>query len=160
MAMFHPVPERLQPLEPVFDGIPGNQRGIDRADRGAYNPIGFDPCFVQRLIDARLIGTQRAAALEDEDNLSKFFDLGILILIAMRHSFHVDGGFTRYQAGMTFEGQIVPKPVRADEQTVAKPGKKPDMCNAPDDPGGEARDLDASEIPRPRACGRWSRDYR
>ncbi len=58
-------------LEAMFDRISGDQRGVDRADRGADHPVGLDARFVQRLVDADLVGAERAAALEDQDDLTQ-----------------------------------------------------------------------------------------
>src|SRR5262245_19416599 len=65
----HAAPEFLQPLHAVFDVIAGDEAGIDGADRGADDPVGLDSRLVQRLIDADLIGAERAAALQDEPDL-------------------------------------------------------------------------------------------
>ena len=42
---------------------------IDGADRGADQPVRLDAGIVQRLIDAALIGAERAAALQHEHDL-------------------------------------------------------------------------------------------
>src|SRR5215813_6217502 len=61
----HAAPEFLAMLALVA----GDQAGVDGADRGADDPVRLDPAFVERLIDARLIGAERTAALEHEHYL-------------------------------------------------------------------------------------------
>src|SRR5262245_65670805 len=46
-----------------------DQTGVDGADRRADDPIRLDPRLMQGLIDARLVGAERAAALKDKDDL-------------------------------------------------------------------------------------------
>ena len=65
-----PAPEFVEFCQPVFRFVAGDQRGVDRADRGADDPVGLDAGFVQRLIDADLIGAERAAALQHQDDLA------------------------------------------------------------------------------------------
>src|SRR5579863_942328 len=48
--------------------IAGKNRRIERADRNAAKPIGKNAGFVEALIDAGLIGTERAPALQNERN--------------------------------------------------------------------------------------------
>src|SRR5262245_8446946 len=67
----HPAPELLQPVEAVLRLVARDQAGIDGADRGADDPIRLDARLVQGLIDARLVGAERAPALEDENNLPR-----------------------------------------------------------------------------------------
>ena len=45
--------------------------GVDGADRGADDPVGLDAGFVQRLVDAGLVGAQRAAALQHQHDLAE-----------------------------------------------------------------------------------------
>ena len=66
----HPVPELLQPGQAILRLVAGDQAGVDGADRCADDPVGLDAGLVQRLIDAGLIGAERAAALEDENDLA------------------------------------------------------------------------------------------
>jgi hypothetical protein len=56
-------------LHAIVGLVAGDQAGIDGADRGADDPIGLDPRFMQRLIVARLVSAERAAALKDENDL-------------------------------------------------------------------------------------------
>jgi len=65
----HPAPEFLQPVEAMLGLVAGDQAGIDGADRGTDDPVRLDPAFVERLIDPRLVGAERTAALEHEDDL-------------------------------------------------------------------------------------------
>ena len=51
-------------------GLPAIRRGVDRADRSADHPIGLDAGLVKRLIDADLIGAERAAALKHQHHLA------------------------------------------------------------------------------------------
>src|SRR5262245_54911634 len=60
----HAAPELLQPVEAMLALVAGDQAGVDGADRGADDPVRLDHAFVERLIDARLIGAERTAALE------------------------------------------------------------------------------------------------
>jgi hypothetical protein len=46
--------------------IAGNDRPVDGADRYARHPVQLEAGFLQGLVDARLVGSQRAAALQDE----------------------------------------------------------------------------------------------
>ena len=50
--------------------IAGDQACIDRADRRAHNPVRFNGVFVQRVIDARLVGAERTSALQNQDDLT------------------------------------------------------------------------------------------
>ena len=56
--------------------VAGDQAGIDGADRRADDPVRLDPAFVERLIDARLVGAERTAALEHEDDLKALCWIG------------------------------------------------------------------------------------
>lgn len=69
-VLFDALPELMQASEALFRRIACNKRTIDRTDRGANHPIGFNAGFVQRLIDAGLVGTQRTAALQYQHNLA------------------------------------------------------------------------------------------
>src|ERR1700733_831917 len=66
----HPFPEFAQTVEPPAGLIAGNDGGVDRADRGPDHPVGFDPGFMQRLIDAALVSAKRAAALKHQYDLA------------------------------------------------------------------------------------------
>src|SRR5215470_1247936 len=46
--------------------IAGNDRGVDRTDRDARHPVGLQPRLVHRLVDAGLIGAERATALQHQ----------------------------------------------------------------------------------------------
>ena len=64
-----PRPQFAQPIEPLTDLVAGDDGAVDRADRRADDPIRLDPGFVHGLIDAALVGAERAAALEHQDHL-------------------------------------------------------------------------------------------
>ena len=64
---------RLQPCEALVGAIAGDQRCVDRSDRRADYPVRLLARLVQRLVDARLVRAERAAALQDEHRLA--FDL-------------------------------------------------------------------------------------
>ena len=56
----------------IFGGrIAGDQGGIDRPDRGADHPVGLDAGFLQGLVDPGLVGAERSAALEHQDDLAE-----------------------------------------------------------------------------------------
>ncbi len=65
----HAVPELPELVEAIPGGIAGDDARVDRSDRGADDPIGLDFRLVQGLVDAALIGAERAAALQDEHDL-------------------------------------------------------------------------------------------
>ena len=73
--LLHPLPEFAQPRQPVLRRIAGDQAGVDGADRGADDPVRLDAGLVQRLIDAGLIGAERAAALQHQHDLARQSDL-------------------------------------------------------------------------------------
>src|SRR5712664_4410036 len=66
LAVGDPVPERMQPFEAPIGRISGDDRRIDRADRYAAHPVGFDVGFMQSLVDAGLVGAERPATLQDQ----------------------------------------------------------------------------------------------
>ena len=59
-------PELAQPLDTLFRRIPGDQGRVDRADRNASDPVRVQVRFGQGLVDAGLVGAERAAALQDQ----------------------------------------------------------------------------------------------
>src|SRR5258706_4331963 len=61
-------PELIQHRTASLCGIAGNDRAIDRSDRRAGNPVGVEPMFVQRLIDANLVCTERTPSLQHKSN--------------------------------------------------------------------------------------------
>src|SRR6516165_3116577 len=71
--MLHAPPKRVQSIQPGLDRIAGDHRAVDRADRRADHPVRLNAGLMQRLIDADLIGAERTAALEHEDDLSVLF---------------------------------------------------------------------------------------
>ena len=52
--------------DPVFGRIAGDQGGVDRPDGYARDPVRLNVGLGQRLIDAGLVGTERAAALQEQ----------------------------------------------------------------------------------------------
>ena len=60
------APKFAQGFQPLLQRIAGDDRRIDAADGDAGNPVRIQPRFVQGLIDPRLIGAQRAAALQHQ----------------------------------------------------------------------------------------------
>ena len=69
--MLDAPPELSQLVEPILWLVAGDDGGVDRAYRRSDQPVGLDAGLVQRLVDAGLVGSQRAAALEDEDDLAE-----------------------------------------------------------------------------------------
>src|SRR6267143_4319456 len=65
------VPELEQARQALFGRVAGDDRAVDGADRGADDPVGLDARLVQRLVDADLVGAERAAALQHEDDLAR-----------------------------------------------------------------------------------------
>jgi hypothetical protein len=63
------LPEAAQLLDTVFRPVAGDDRPVDGADRDAGDPTGGEAVLAQGLEDARLIGAERAAALQDEDDI-------------------------------------------------------------------------------------------
>ena len=63
------APEILQTLDACVRIVTRDDAGVDRADRCADHPVGLDVSLVKRLIDACLIGAERAAALEHQHDL-------------------------------------------------------------------------------------------
>ena len=60
-------------VETIFRRIARDQRRVDRADRRPDHPIGLDARVMQGLVDADLIGTERAPALQHQDDLARKF---------------------------------------------------------------------------------------
>src|SRR5262249_19242154 len=73
----HPGPKFFQSFEAPLVWIAGDQACIDCPDRGADDPVRFDAALVQRLIDAGLVGTERASPLKDQDDLTIIFLLSV-----------------------------------------------------------------------------------
>jgi len=65
--LLHLQPEQnfIQPLQRRSGGRCQHQRGVDRPDRGADHPVGLDAGLVQAPGRRRLVGAERAAALQD-----------------------------------------------------------------------------------------------
>ena len=65
------IPEFTHAFNALIGRVAGNQCGIDCADRYPGDPAGRVTGGFEYLVDARLVGTQRATALQDQD---AFFD--------------------------------------------------------------------------------------
>ena len=65
LALSDALPEGAQPLQAERRWIAGNDRPVDGADRYARQPVRLETGFLQGLVDARLVGSQRAATLQD-----------------------------------------------------------------------------------------------
>src|SRR4051812_15449491 len=89
-AMAHAIPELLEPIQAVARPVAGDQPRVDGADRRADYPVGLDPGFAEALIDAGLIGAERAAALEDQDGLAHRLGAprNVRVLFNRRHVVH------------------------------------------------------------------------
>ncbi|MET3334933.1 hypothetical protein ABIF61_003457 [Bradyrhizobium japonicum] len=61
-------PEIAEPVNTGLRRVACDDRGVDCADRNAGHPIWMDAGFGERLIDARLVGPQSAAALQQQGN--------------------------------------------------------------------------------------------
>jgi hypothetical protein len=73
--------------------IARDQTGINRSDRGTDNPIRLDAGFVQRLINAGLIGAERPAALQHKHNLARQAPANALVApgnSVVLHVHHID----------------------------------------------------------------------
>ena len=66
VGMRDAVPELLDPRQPIGRCIAGNQGRVDGANRGAHDPVGHQIVLMQRLVDAGLVGAERAAALQHQ----------------------------------------------------------------------------------------------
>src|SRR6185437_16950027 len=60
------LPQRLELREASLRRVAGEDRGVDRADRDAAQPVRLEAVLVQRLIDADVIRPERPAALQHE----------------------------------------------------------------------------------------------
>jgi hypothetical protein len=63
LASFFGNPQISRPPDALLGRVAGDQGAVDGTDRDAGHPVGMKIGFGQCLVDARLIGTQRAAAL-------------------------------------------------------------------------------------------------
>ena len=63
------VPEFAQLRHAVLRRVAGDERAVDGADRCSDDPVRRDTAFDQRLVDAGLIGAERAPALQHEHRL-------------------------------------------------------------------------------------------
>jgi hypothetical protein len=64
------LPERRGSRHAFGRLVARDDAGIDRADRCAGGPVGFNASFMQCLINGNLIGSQRITALQPERNLT------------------------------------------------------------------------------------------
>jgi len=60
------LPELGQACDALLWRVAGQDRGIDRADGNAGEPVGLDAGLVQALIDAGLVRAERTAALQHQ----------------------------------------------------------------------------------------------
>jgi hypothetical protein len=60
------IPELAQLGDACLPGIAGDDGGVDRPDRDARDPIGVEVGLGQCFVDARLVGTERAATLQQK----------------------------------------------------------------------------------------------
>ena len=64
----HTLPEVAQPLDAVLRRIAGDDGPVDGADRNASDPIGRQSMLTKGFEGPGLIGAERPAALQDEDD--------------------------------------------------------------------------------------------
>ena len=57
-------------VKPILRLVAGDETRVDGADRGPDDPVRLDPGFMQRLVDAGLVGPERAAALKHQHDLA------------------------------------------------------------------------------------------
>ena len=74
------LPELAQALDPPLRRIAGNDGAVDRTDRDAGDPVRQIAPLRQGLVDAGLIGTECAAALEHKADLPAVRGQGFLSL--------------------------------------------------------------------------------
>ena len=68
LALRYQIPKGVKLSNAPVRRVPGDDGGIDGADRNAGNPIGQDVRFMHGLIDAGLIGAECAAPLQHESD--------------------------------------------------------------------------------------------
>src|SRR5688500_15082107 len=86
----HALPELAQSRQSVFRLIAGDQASVDGPDRRADDPVRLDAHLMQRLVDARLISAERAAALKDEDRLLQIVGAVARLTLSCQRALHVD----------------------------------------------------------------------
>lgn len=69
MAVGTRFPRNPEVVPPAFPGVTGDDGRVNGTNRDAGDPGRVNACFGHAFVDARLIGTKGAAALENEDNL-------------------------------------------------------------------------------------------
>ena len=62
-------PEFLQFVDTRLRRVSGNESSVDRPDGDSRNPIRVEIGLSQRLVDSRLVGTERTPALQHQCNL-------------------------------------------------------------------------------------------
>jgi hypothetical protein len=67
---FNPFPEFPKLRNSILAAIARDQTGIDCADRSPDDPVRLDICFVQGLINARLVRPKRATPLKYQHDLT------------------------------------------------------------------------------------------
>src|SRR5580700_3255825 len=65
------LPELPQPQRALMRQVAGDNRGIDRADRGAGDPVRTDPAVLERGVGPGLICAERATARQDQGDAVK-----------------------------------------------------------------------------------------
>ena len=80
----HPAPEFVQSRQTVLRRVSGDQAGVDGSDGRADDPVRLDASFLQRLVHARLVGSQCAPALQNEYDLAR--EAGPVECAALRDS--------------------------------------------------------------------------
>src|SRR5262249_8951109 len=66
-------PECAQLCDALLGRVAGDNRGIDGTDRDASNPVRVEIVFCEGLVDSRLVGAKRAAALEEQSDALKWW---------------------------------------------------------------------------------------
>jgi hypothetical protein len=74
-GLLHPAPEFAQSRQAVLRRVSSDEAGVDGSNRRTDDPVRLDASFLQRLVHACLIGSQRAAALQHEHDLTRKADL-------------------------------------------------------------------------------------
>ena len=70
-TVLNAAPEFLEPGHPVRCIVAGYEARVDGTDRGADHPVRLDAGFMQSLVDANLVGTERAATLQHQHDLAE-----------------------------------------------------------------------------------------
>ena len=78
-ALGDQLPELAQPLDPPLRRIAGDDGAVDRTDGDAGDPVRQVAPLRQGLVDAGLIGAERAAALEHQSDLGAVRGQGLSV---------------------------------------------------------------------------------